>query len=218
MRFVDAHTHRLHPPNTNAVSIQNVIVGQAGLPVSELSYCSIGIHPWYIDAVDEQMALLGQWAALPNVRAIGECGLDRLRGASLPKQQAVFERQIALSETIKKPVIIHCVRAFAEVLATRKRLKTTQSWVLHGINNRLSVVKPLLNVGLYASFGAALLRPNSPARTILQATPPDRILLETDDADVSIELIYEAAAECLSWSMERLTEQVWGNAQRVFGL
>lgn len=214
--FVNAHTHQADP-SLQSVAILNRIVGRETLP--EWGFCSVGIHPWYINDPAPQLAQLREWATHPNVKAIGECGLDRLRGPSLAIQQVVFDEQIALSEARQKPVIIHCVRAFSEVLATYKRLKPTQPWVLHGINNRLPLVQPLLHAGLYASFGAALLRPDSPARQVLLATPPAQILLETDDAkDASIGTIYEAVADCLGWPLERLKEQVWENATRFFGL
>lgn len=219
MPFVDAHTHQKTPPNETLISIQNLIVGRDALTPTDVPNCSVGIHPWYIsEDPDNQFAQLREWAAHPSVRAIGECGLDRLRGPSMVVQQVVFERQITLSEAVQKPVVIHCVRAFAEVLALHKRLKPTQPWLLHGVNNRLALVKPLFDVGFYGSFGAALLRPNEPAQQALQSLNPDRILLETDDQAIDIQGIYGAAARQLGWSMERLTEQVWRNAQQVFGL
>ncbi len=219
MPFVDAHTHQQTPPGETLISIRNLIIGHDAFTPTDTPNCSVGIHPWYIsDDPDSQFAQLREWVAYPNVRAIGECGLDRLRGPSMGIQQAVFERQIALSEAVRKPVVIHCVRAFAEVLALHKGLKPTQPWVLHGVNNRLSLVKPLFDAGIYGSFGAALLRPDSPAQQTLQAIHPHRILLETDQQLVDIQFIYEAAAKQLGWSVEQLSDQVWANAQRVFGL
>lgn len=223
-QFVDAHTHNPPPTATNnTLAIRNLIIGhqQVGhdsFSPNDVAACSVGIHPWYIENPDAQLAQLREWAMHPNVRAIGECGLDRLRGPSMEIQQGVFEEQIALSEAIQKPLVIHCVRAFAEVLAVHKRLKPAQPWMLHGVNNRLSVLKPLLDAGVYASFGAALLRPGSPAHPVLLAMNPDRILLETDDHNVSIQAVYEAAVIRLNWPMEQLRAQVWQNAQRVFGL
>lgn len=221
--FVDAHTHSLYSASENTLAIRNLIirhqqVGYDSFSPSDVPDCSVGIHPWYIENPDAQLAQLREWADHPNIRAVGECGLDRLRGPSMEIQQAVFEQQIALSEAIRNPLLIHCVKAFAEVLALHKRLKPTQPWVLHGINNRLSVVKPLLDAGLYGSFGAMLLRPDSPAHQVLLSIHPDRILLETDDQNVSIQAIYGAAATCLNWPVERLHAQVWDNAHRVFGL
>ncbi len=222
-QFVDAHTHNPPTDSNSITSIYNLIIdheqpGRDSFTPNDVGTCSVGIHPWYIKNPDAQLAQLREWATHPNVRAIGECGFDRLRGPSLTTQKAVFEQQIALSEAIQKPLIIHCVRAFAEVLVVHKQLKPGQPWILHGINNRLSVVKPLLDAGLYGSFGAALLRPDSPAHQVLLATNSDRILLETDDQNVSIQAVYEAAAIRFNWTIECLRMQVWQNAQRVFGL
>ena len=55
--------------------------------------------------------------------ALGECGLDKKVQTPLDLQQEVFERQLTLAEKYKKPVIIHCVAAFQELIAIKKKLK-----------------------------------------------------------------------------------------------
>lgn len=101
----------------------------------------------------------------------------------------------------QKPLIIHCVRAYEEVLAIKKEWGTQGDvipWIFHGFNKKPAVAQMLLRAGAYLSFGAALLVPGSPAAQSLAICPPGRYFLETDDRnDVSIAAVYAAAAAIL---------------------
>jgi TatD DNase family protein len=216
MNWFDAHTHTTPKNPANTVAVQNIIVGKDTTTPSSFLACSVGVHPWYADAPDVQthLDLLRQWASHPNVCAIGECGLDRLSGPSLSVQQIIFQEQIQIAETVNKPMIIHCVRAFAEVAALRK--PNYQAWVMHGFNHRLSVLGLLLAADFYISLGAALLRSDAPASAAIRHIPANRLLLETDNQTIDVSLVYEAAATRLDISLETLQEQVLANARQVY--
>ena len=90
---------------------------------------AVGIHPWHTEGdVEAQMQALTETAQNDQVKAIGETGLDSLRGAPLEVQMRLFERHIALAEALDKPLVIHCVRT-------------------------ARVVAPLVKAGFYISFG-----------------------------------------------------------------
>lgn len=214
-RLVDVHTHQ-NVVEPSVIAIRNIIVGHDTIQPEQVVACSVGIHPWYLNDIENQFEQLRQWADLPTVWAIGECGLDRLTDAPFEQQEAIFERQIQLAEVVRKPMIIHCVRAMAEVAALRKKHQPQQPWVMHGFNNRLTLLEPLLATDFYISLGAALLRTGSPAQKALSHIPLNRLLLETDDKVVSIHAIYEAAATLLSLSLDDLTKAIRANAQAVF--
>lgn len=213
--MIDAHTHHT-PAHADTVAIHNIIVGQDSQTPDNFPACSVGVHPWYADAADVQshLDLVRQWATHPTVWAIGECGLDRLKGPDLSVQQAVFQAQIQVSHAVGKPLIVHCVRAFAEVAVLRKQ--AYPPWVLHGFNHRLSALTLILDAGLYVSLGAPLLRPDSPASAAIAHIPPDRLLLETDNQTIAIREIYEAAAVRLVMPMAELQKRVIENARRVY--
>ena len=59
--------------------------------------------------------------------ALGEIGLDKLKGPSMEVQLAVFKEQIALSEKLELPVIIHCVRAWNELVLVKKTYSMNKS-------------------------------------------------------------------------------------------
>ncbi|MDE5744819.1 MAG: TatD family hydrolase [Paramuribaculum sp.] len=145
---------------------------------------SIGIHPWKsLEATEEDLMALDELAVHPQVLAIGETGLDRLRGGDLNLQTALFKHHILLSESINKPLIIHNVRCVPELISLRKKLKATQPWIFHGYRGNAETAKQLCNAGIMLSFGERF-TPGVP-----QSVPADMILIETDMSRIAIEEI-----------------------------
>ncbi len=150
-----------------------------------------------------------------NVLAIGECGLDKICDVDLDLQQEVFVQQIELANAIGKPIIIHCVRAYEEVLMLLKKEKASVPVIFHGFNKNKIIADKIIANGYYLSFGKALQKPQTAA--IISGVPADRIFLETDDADISIEEIYHLAASACSIDEASLILQIQKNAAAVFG-
>ena len=173
---------------------------------------SVGFHPWDdVDTLtDDDFILLEQCARHPQVLAIGETGMDRLRGAGLEVQTAVFIRHLQLAAELGLPVVAHCVRAAQEIVAAKRQAGLTAvSLVIHGLRANEHVARMLLDVGCYLSFG---IRFNPDA---LRSTPLDRLLIETDDAPVTIQEVADAIAPVLQMSSEQVIKTAAGNAQRL---
>ena len=113
-------------------------------------------------------------SALPEVVQVGECGLDRLRGADLDTQCAVFAAQVALAEQHRLPLTLHVVRAFDVILRLHKQLRPTTRWTIHGFRGKPALAQQLLDAGFDLSFGP---KHNTASWA---ATPPDRRHCETD--------------------------------------
>lgn len=156
MTPIDIHTHRATGPGV---------------------YASYGIHPWDTPAATDE-TLAGLRRALVSdsrVVAIGECGLDTLRGASLERQMELLEKQLVLSEELGLPVILHVVKAWNEIMGLRRKLKPTLPWVVHGFRGKPQLATNLLDSGFYISLGPR----HNPDTTLV--IPSDRLLIETDD-------------------------------------
>ena len=193
-RYYDFHTHRMGSSSDGVVAIVNVSQKDWCVPMSPELF-SAGLHPWYLgqsDAFDFQY--LEGLAGDDRLRVIGECGLDRLVSTPMDVQMEVFERQIRFAERIRKPVVVHCVRAFGELVGVQRRLQPTVPLVVHGFNHKISILRELLGSGFYISLGSALMRLNSAAAKGIVEIPRERLLLETDDSGLGIEEIYERAA------------------------
>lgn len=189
MKFFDLHSHT--PPQDSQTL---VIYNQYPLSASTQHYFSVGLHPWYLEDWQKQWEQMPFWANHPNCLAIGECGLDRNATADFSLQQEIFKKHIVLSEQLRKPLIIHCVKAYDTVISLKKAYAPQQLWVIHGFRKNHKTAQALIQAGIALSFGKALLFDAS-LQEIFKNLPPNTFFLETDDADISIKQLYQKAIE-----------------------
>lgn len=210
-RFFDLHSHS-RSVDKDVLTIQNLHdnFDQA----DHINPCSIGLHPWYLTPSFQEMDMLAHYAAHDHVLAIGECGLDTLCDTPWPLQMDGFQRQIELANHVQKPLIIHCVRAFAK---TVKMLQNAHVPVIfHGFQKNPALAAELLQRGYYLSFGSALTKGQKNAIDSLSGIPADRFFLETDNSGTSIQEIYHAAAAIRQISLDTLIQQIHHNYAAVF--
>lgn len=170
------------------------------------SYFSVGIHPKYSERVtSEDWDQLEKLTRHPKCIAIGECGLDGLLPIQLSIQESVFRKQIALAQVQKKPLIIHCVRRFNEILQLTKN--SDIPLILHGFNKKEAVANSLLRQHFYISFGESLLY-HVNLQELVKKMPIDHILLETDDAEITVSELYHRIAELRSIDIQELCKQI----------
>ena len=156
---------------------------------------------------------------LPGMLAVGECGLDKLCTTPWEKQVQVFEAQIQLALQHNKPLIIHCVKAFNEVVKILDNNHIAYHKIpviFHGFNKSALLAGTLLDKGYYLSFGAAVLKKN--ISSYLSSVPLNRIFLETDDASIPINQIYYAVSSILNITQEQLSLQLQKNCTAVFNI
>jgi TatD DNase family protein len=178
---------------------------------------SIGIHPWFIeeDRIEADLAIIESKLKEPNCLAVGECGLDKRIEIPFELQQTVFERQLLLAEQYQKLVVIHCVAAFQELIAIKKRLKISIPFVIHGYSKNEQLAKELVANGCYISFGKYLLRLPQ-LESVFRAMPNDRFFLETDTDEQTIQEVYALAAQYKGLSVAQIKELVNTNFRKVF--
>ncbi len=217
-QFLNFHTH-IFPSDSEERGIYNLLIRDINqLKSLTGQWLSVGIHPWYVDAEnwERQLAEMEKTADGENVLAIGECGLDRKITLPLETQLLVFDAQVQLAEKYRKPVIIHCVKAFNELLQWKKNTKSTVPLIVHGFNNNLTIAKQLLAHGFHFSLGTALLKPDSNAAKVISILPLEKLFLENDDRAVPIAMVYEAGAAHLDMSVSELQAQIWANFAALF--
>ena len=208
---MDIQTHGLPERETGeAVYFLNRIVGKERLSDEPMHMpFSVGIHPWYIEGDGRaQLEALWKVARLPEVWLIGEAGLDK-NSPDLPLQQTLFETQALLAEELRKPLVVHCVRAWQELLGSYRKLHPLSAWIIHGFRGKRALAEQLLNVGFYLSFGAHF------QAEALQAAYPHRFFLETDESPLPIQTIYQHAADSLSLPVEEVAEQAERNWEKL---
>ncbi|MDE6270824.1 MAG: TatD family hydrolase [Muribaculaceae bacterium] len=166
----DIHTHNLQ---AGPDAIINVEPDAPALPQAPCRL-STGVHPWRSEEAARLWPLVEALAADPRVVAIGECGIDRLRGAGIDAQTRLLEQHARLAEATGKPLIIHCVRAWGELLGACKRLRPSVPWIVHGFRGAPELARRLLDAGMHISLGERF----NPATAAI--IPPGRLHVETD--------------------------------------
>lgn len=210
--YINIHTHYLSI-KSNVKSVLNVYPEE--LPHKGLWF-STGIHPWYLKrGYEKEIQDIKEHLKNPKCIAIGECGLDKNIKVDFSFQKEVFKQHIQLSEKHKKPLIIHCVKSYNEIIQLKKEYKPTQKWLIHGFNKRLKIVELLVENDILMSYGTALLTNKSTQNSFVH-TPLEFIFLETDNTSVSIAKIYEKAAEIKQISVEKLTLHLHLNFKKYF--
>ncbi len=223
--FINIHTHNPEKQNNQQI-IYNLIIPETEEALETFpdettpnSWLSAGIHPWYISENNQKLQLekLRQLAKYQDIKLIGECGLDRLKGSPLPLQEEIFIKQIRIAEEVKKPIIIHCVRCFNELISIKKIVRPKVPMILHGFNNNLQIAQMLLERGFYISLGTAILQENSNATQVLKQIPLEKLFLETDDKNIPITEIYENASFILKMPLDKLIDIIFANYLEICG-
>ena len=202
MKCYDAHTHTI--PANHIGIYQSDAVYTASL-------FSVGVHPWQADV--KTLSEIIPAIHHQNCRAIGEVGLDRLKGPSMEIQRAMLLSQLALANELQKPVIFHLVRAWDEFYALLKSKQTP--WIIHGFNSSKQFPR-LLQTNVLFSLGPASLQ-NPHMQSILTHIPLNRIMFETDDTASDINQVYLNYSQATSTPLEEVYAQIEQNFLAIFG-
>ncbi|MCB9309001.1 MAG: TatD family hydrolase [Lewinellaceae bacterium] len=206
--YLDFHTHR----NTFQRNVLEIVSWHPSKPKPQ-GYYTIGFHPWWTEAPlkeNEKQLLLGQYQTDLYCFAIGECGLDKLKGIDLDTQELIFLQHIEIANELHSPIIIHCVRQFDRLLQIRKLYGKTP-WVIHGFVRNKLLAKQIIDAGCRVSVAPAQIM-NNTFSEMLQFLPLDRMFIETDsDKSTNIQDRYAVFAKLNNLSLEKLKEQMIQN-------
>ena len=214
--YVDIHTHHLQSVSKEIIKVFNYFPGQE---IYDVQLGSIGLHPWYINEnyADEIKALEKTFQQHQNLIAIGEIGLDKVTKVDFELQKEVFQLQLDIAEKFNIPVIIHCVKAYSELLSIRKKKKNPTPWIFQGYNSSADMALKIAETGAFLSFGEFIFRENTKAFEAFKAVPVDHLFLETDEQMLyDIDEIYSRAAELKGMDETHLKEQLYENYNTIF--
>lgn len=186
MQYLNIHTH------------QQLHNGEFTVP-------SFGLHPWNVtdswhDDIDKVECQIKTFLANESMCLVGECGLDRLYNATYQQQLDAFKAQVEISERHRLPMIIHCVKAWDDLL--RLRRSASLPWVIHGFRGKPTQLWQLLNHDCLISFGFYY---NIDS---LRECPLERMFLETDVIDRPIAELYQSVAQVKGLTVEALQQQM----------
>ena len=175
--FFDFHTHAF---------VKNALVSSGEKPV-DAAYWSLEVHPWNLPETfvpfDENF-----FSKLSSAAALGEIGLDRLKGPDLSIQREYFRTLLSAAQRLGKPVVIHSVRCDAELDAELKHFSGRV--MIHGFRGGNKRLLEHLQLGRFVSFAPGGWRH---CLETLQSSGLRNIGLETDDSGLCIDDIYRQA-------------------------
>ncbi len=216
--FINFHDHG-SIYSEGVFSIDNIMVHEGREPSRNkgIAY-SVGAHPWFLNDNNFERLLfkVRDYSSHLNVVAIGETGFDRIKGPLPELQMKAFEMHAEIAENCAKPLVIHCVKAWEEVIQAKKRINPGVPWIIHGFKGKKDLAIQLTEKGFFLSAWVEwAIRPVS--SETLNAMPIERLFLETDGFDIDIEPVYKVVASYLKISVEKLKETIYQNYISVFG-
>ena len=200
--FINTHTHH---PTGNHFEIAN-------LPTNKIStYYSYGVHPMDINTTPVSSTnYIGD-----NIICIGEIGLDKLIQININQQIKIFKEQLLISEELKLPVLLHCVKTWNEIYQIKSEFNPNQPWIFHGFR-KTTLLDSVLNSDINISIGTAILH-DKKLQSCLNEIPITKLFLETDDDEqFTIEEVYMKVSTIKKLSLLELKKQIHNNFINTF--
>jgi TatD DNase family protein len=174
-----------------------------------------GLHPWYADQLSLNVLslLLDRCATSPDLVAFGETGLDKGCRIPMKMQSDVFDLHLKKAVQHGKPLILHCVRAWDELIEIAAGNPVIK--ILHGYNGSEQLTDRLLQNGFLYSIGKGILNPLSKIHAALHLIPLSSIFCETDTSDVPIQEVYQGVSDALMMKEEDLRGVIYDNYCRI---
>ena len=214
--MIDAHFHR---------DTYGTFLGGEG---REMRF--VGIHPWQSGEPDAMARVEGLAGVLEGDSAagVGEIGLDRLRSKTVSGiQRQLFERQLELAASFRRPVVLHGAKCWGEVVAACRPYRgRIPAFIFHGFSRSEGLLPEMFAMNGFVSVGPAILNDHAVNyRGLAARLPPDRILAETDlpDDDPAVDRrdvlsnVYAMLAELRGLDVPELAAEISSNVSRLSG-
>lgn len=196
--YIDIHTHKVSGA-LDTIEVLNITPDDKCTGMA-----SCGLHPWNVDCDWERaIETVRNRAYETNIVLIGEAGIDKICGTDIALQIMAMEKQAIIAEEVEKPMIIHCVKGFDEIISIRKAVKARHRWIIHGFRGKPQSALQLVRNGFDVSLGK-MFNPET-----ARAIPLKCLWAETDETDISIRTVYRNIAEARGISVEELKDSIY---------
>ncbi|MEU8526761.1 TatD family hydrolase [Streptomyces sp. NPDC048629] len=183
-------------------------------------------------ALDEALAEIDRLAALPEVKGVGETGLDHFRTGpeGMAAQERSFRAHIEIAKRHGKALVIHDREAHADVLRVLGEEGAPERTVFHCYSGDAEMARTCAEAGYYMSFAGNMTFKNAqPLRDALAVAPLELVLVETDapfltpvpyrgrpNAPYLIPITVRAMAEVRGIEVDALCEALAANTALAF--
>ncbi len=198
-------------------------------------YAAVGVHPSEVEELTEDsFELLSEWSEDGRCVAIGEIGLDYHwpePGRELQKKW--FRRQLDLARQKQLPVVIHSRDAAKDTVDIMKEEHAEEiGGVVHCFSYTKEIAKECLDMGFYIGVGGVVTFKNGKKlREVVEITPIEKILLETDcpylapepyrgkrNSSLYLPYVVEEIAKIKNISPEEVIRITENNAKTMYNL
>jgi len=207
MNWTDSHNHLQDPRLPEAVDVIREMkevgisrcfvnatseedwhsVEKLALAEPEFVCPAFGIHPWkaHLTKKGWPQRLIELLEKHPH-GSLGECGVDRwISEPSLEIQIPVFTQQLRIARELKRPVTIHCLKAWNALFEAFEKEAPPPAFLMHSFGGSIEIARRLIPLGAYFSFSGYFLHARKSAVVdVFRQLPKDRILVETDAPDM----------------------------------
>ncbi len=205
-------------------------------------WAAVALHPNEVPRIHAREGLAGveaAWAQIealasrPQVRAIGETGMDFFRTQTPGRaiQEESFRRHIQIAKSTAKALVVHDREAHADVLRILDDEGAPAVVVLHCFSGDADFAREATARGWYCSFAGVVTFKNAqPLREAAAVVPADRLLVETDapflapsphrgqrNGSYLLPLTVRELCNVRGCSELELCERLWANSTAVFG-
>ena len=208
--FLNFHAHQQIPAENEIVIQSKFLHENLIAQKSDKIFFTSGLHPWHADllSIYEIRKRLEQLVNSNSVIAIGETGIDKLKGPDLEIQLRVFREHVQIAEEKRLPVIVHSVKTHNEILKIKKETSSNVPWVIHNFNGSKQMAFDLIDNGFYLSLSYQIGNNKSRLSNYLKDLPIERLFLETDDYDIRIEELYILTSQKIGIELDVLKKQI----------
>ena len=213
--YIDIHTHQILN-SEEVLSIPSIFLQNIDFQYGIDFPFTSAIHPWHatLFSSEEIDLMLRKLTDYPRLIAVGETGLDKACNIDYQFQKRVFEQHIEFAENQHKPLIIHAVKSWNEIIIYVRKIKVPV--ILHAYTAGPEITRQLIDLGCNFSLGKAVLNLSSHLQESLKLIPDDSLFLETDNSSLSIIEIYDQVSKLFDRSLNELKNQINQNYRRVF--
>ncbi len=227
----------------HAVGVRRVLTIGCDLPSSSWSaeaarengdvYAAVAMHPNETTGItDDVIRDIAVMAEMPQVRAVGETGLDYYRDWAPPgDQQRSFRGHIEIAKSAGKTLVIHDREAHDDVLRILAEEGAPDKVVFHCFSGDATMAKECATRGYVMSFAGNVTFKNAgPLREALKVAPLELLLVETDapfltpmpyrgkpNASYLIPLTVRHMAEVKDLDLAELCAAISATGERLFG-
>ncbi len=204
-------------------------------------YATAGMHPHHADNFDQIATdVFREFAGLPHVVAIGECGLDYNRNYSSPQaQRSAFEIQLEIAAEHGLPVFLHQRDAHDDFVAILQNFRATLvDVVVHCFTEGEALAHEYLELDCYLGITGWICdeRRGRALQQAVKCIPSDKLMLETDapyllprdlkqlpvdkrrNEPYLLPHIAKTTAACMGIAEEQLAQIALQNTKRFFRL